>query len=134
MFDLRNEIWAEIAQFANGSMRCGVGRHRQHSIVPFGLPAFGLLGFNDTHESRRYDSSRKYRRIHQDEHIERIAVLGTCGRHETEVKRKHGSRRQYAFEHERAKSRFERELVRRPFGVSITTSTQPSSKGSRRIM
>jgi hypothetical protein len=93
--------------------RCVVGRHRQNSIVPFGLPVFGSLGFNDTHESGWYDAPRKYRRIHQDEHVERIAIFGTRGRHETEVEGKHSSSRQYALQHERSEARFERELVRR---------------------
>ena len=88
MLDLRNEIRTEVAQFPNRSMCCGVGGHCQESIVPLSLPVFSLLRFDDTHESRRYDTPGKHGRIHKDEDVERIAVLRTRGRHETEVERK----------------------------------------------
>ena len=69
-------------------MRGGVGGDRQEPIVPLGLPVFGLLGFDDTYKPRGHDASGKHRRIHQHEHVKRVAVLGTRGWHETEVERK----------------------------------------------
>ena len=113
-------------------MRGGVGCDTQESIVALRLPVFRLLGFDDTHKPRRHETSGKHRRIHQDQHVKGIAVLGTGRRHKTEVEGKDRACRQHAFEDERPEARLERKFVRRTLGCLNDDITQPSSKGFNR--
>ena len=54
-------------------------------------------------------------RIHQDKHIEWVAVLAQSGRDEAEIKRKHHSFRQQAGQYEETRSRIIIKLVAAAF-------------------
>ena len=56
-------------------MCSGLDGNSEQSIVALCLPVFGLLGFDDSDDTRRYDTAGKDRRVHLDENVQRIAVL-----------------------------------------------------------
>jgi hypothetical protein len=93
MLDLCHQVRAQIAQSVYRAVRGRIGRHGDESIVALGRSILRLLSLNRANDPRRHEAPGEHRRIHQDEHIERIAVVRTRGRHEPEIKGKHGARR-----------------------------------------
>ena len=91
MLDLRDEVRNSNHSLADGVMLRRVRSDGEQPIVALGLPILGLLGFDDTDETRRHDAPRKHRRIHQHDHVKGVTIVSTSGRDATEVEGKYGA-------------------------------------------
>jgi hypothetical protein len=116
VLDLMHQVGTEIADVAgrpvHGRIRCD----RQQSIVPLLLPLLGLFRFDHADQARRHDAARIGRRVHQQEHVQRIAVIAERRRDHPEIEGEYGSDGQHPLEHECAVAWFVRKLVLGAFG------------------
>ena len=75
MFDLSHEVVIHIGQILNRSMGHRVRRDCKQTVISLRFTALGLFGFDGADQSRRDNTARKRRRVHEHENIKRIAVL-----------------------------------------------------------
>src|SRR6185295_1601881 len=97
-FNLREEGLAYLIDGGNVLVLIGMDRDAEKAIVAFRLSPFALLGGDDADDTNVHLASYMRRRIHQDEHIQRIAVLAQRGRYEAKIERKQHPFRQQATE------------------------------------
>ena len=81
----------------------------------YGLPSFGLLGGNNAHYANVQLASDMRRGVHQDHHIQWIAIVAQRGWHEAEIEWKQHTLRQQPTELEESGLGIIRKLVPRSF-------------------
>src|SRR6185437_16537739 len=57
----------------------------QQAVIAFGLAVFCLFSLNHADQSGVHQTSGKRRLVHQDQHIERVSVLGLSRWNESEI-------------------------------------------------
>ena len=99
--DLRQQRGRQVREPAGGSMGRRGFRDGDEAIVPDDLAVpFSLLDLEHPDQSDVNETTCRTGRIHQDEHVEWIAVLRSRVRQKTEVERKRHADRQHMAEPE----------------------------------
>ncbi len=93
MLDLLEQLIRQIAQLAKVGLAAGMHGHRDEPIILLRLPFLGLPGKDDPNKPRPDKAADKGRRIHEQQHVQRIAVAASGARYETEFEWKNRSRR-----------------------------------------
>jgi len=85
--------------------------NRNDAIVPNSFLAFPLIALDHTDHATRQNAACEGRLVHQNEYIDRVSVVGLCGRDETEIIGKSHSRGKYFLKFEDAFFRVEGKFV-----------------------
>lgn len=100
LLEFLDERLAQIVNVLNRRVTMVVLLDRHETIVSYALLAVDLLAFDDADESTLEQAAGKCRFIHQNEHIDRIAVVSQRRRYESEVVRKGHTGWKYFLERE----------------------------------
>src|SRR5581483_6026838 len=90
-------------------------RHREQTVIPLLLPILVLLGFEHADEPAWYHAAREYRFIHQQQDVNRIAIVRLRARNESKIVRKHHALGQHLRQGESPEVRLVLEFVPAPF-------------------
>ncbi len=85
MLDFIHELFVQITQSFDVAVRFGIGRDRDQAVVTFRFPVFGLFGFDHAQQSGRNKATREGRFVHQEEQIERVAIIAKGSRDKAEI-------------------------------------------------
>src|SRR4051812_36321343 len=103
MFDLVEQTIGDVLERAQVVVVVRVRRDGDQAVVALALAvALGLLGLDDADQPRRHNAPDKRRFVHQDEHVQRVAVLTAGGGDVPEIEREDRPGRQYAAQREEA--------------------------------
>src|SRR5215831_9682597 len=85
LFEFLYEFLAQVAHVLHVGVTviCALDGH--DAVVPFFVFFLSLLAFNYSDHAAFQQAARKCRLVHKDQHIERIAIIGLCGRNKAEV-------------------------------------------------
>ena len=94
MLQFFEQVLIEIGEGPEIAVVVSILSDGDNPIVTDRLPVLGLLRFDHADQTGRHDAARKSRFIHQEQDVDRIAVLRFSARDETKIVRKYGARGQ----------------------------------------
>src|SRR5438270_3441002 len=97
ILQLAQELLWQIVQFANHRVHMIRIRDRHQPVVANPLLSIDLLSLDNANKPRGNQHARIRRLIHQQQHVDRIAVIRHGLGKKSEIIRKRHSRRQYLF-------------------------------------
>jgi hypothetical protein len=86
-------------------------RNGDKPVIAFGCPTLRLLGLDHPKDARLHEAAGKGRLIHEQQHIERIAIIPPRPGNRAEVERENGAIRQNGFQLVTAGIKIERVLI-----------------------
>jgi hypothetical protein len=111
MFDLVDYLRFDLEQRFDPIMSRRLRRNGNEPVIAFGFATLRLLSLDHSENARFHEAAGKGRLIHQQQHVEWIAIIPPRPRDRTEVERENGAMGQNGFQPVTAGSGIERILV-----------------------